>query len=226
MLDALVAAGVEVAGVVQRHLVVGGVQRADVDVVQPALAAHEHLVQRPRSARRPAARATPSVVGACPLACGRRRSRCRLRRRAACLSAYAAAASRTHAPFSCAPAPLRDALRRCTGPSPAITRRELVPVRLGRSRGARARRSSAASGSGRVTPSASACGTVMSTKRWRSSSLVCRLIPQAIDCARVGRVGVGRAEHHQRRPPEPVRSTPAPSRAARRCRSSSSSSSS
>jgi len=33
-----------------------------------------------------------------------------------------------------------------------------------------------------VTPSASACGTVMSTNRWRSSSLVCRLMPHAIDC--------------------------------------------
>src|SRR5580692_6935976 len=45
--DALVAAGVQVTGVVQGHLGVGGVQAADVDVVQPALAAQEYLVQRP-----------------------------------------------------------------------------------------------------------------------------------------------------------------------------------
>ena len=37
-----------------------------------------------------------------------------------------------------------------------------------------------------MTPSLSACGTVMSTKRCRSSSLVCRLMPQAIDCAVLG----------------------------------------
>ena len=45
--DALLAAGVDVAGVAQRHLGVRGVQRADVDVRQPALAADEHLPQRP-----------------------------------------------------------------------------------------------------------------------------------------------------------------------------------
>src|SRR5918993_1730968 len=44
---ALVAPGVEVAGRVHRHLVVRGVQRADVHVVDPALSADEHLVQRP-----------------------------------------------------------------------------------------------------------------------------------------------------------------------------------
>ena len=37
-----------------------------------------------------------------------------------------------------------------------------------------------------MTPSFSACGTVMSTNRCRSSSLVCRLMPQAIDCAVFG----------------------------------------
>ena len=42
------------------------------------------------------------------------------------------------------------------------------------------------SGSGSVTPSASACGTDMSTKRCRRSSLVFRLIPHAIDCAVLG----------------------------------------
>ena len=34
-----------------------------------------------------------------------------------------------------------------------------------------------------MTPSAAACGTVMSTNRCRSSSLVCRLIFQAMDWA-------------------------------------------
>src|SRR5687768_13998638 len=44
---ALVAPGVDVAGRVHRHLVVRCVQRADVHVVEPALAAHEDLVERP-----------------------------------------------------------------------------------------------------------------------------------------------------------------------------------
>ena len=59
------------------------------------------------------------------------------------------------------------------------------------------------SGSGSVRPSTSACGTVMSTKRWRSSSLLCRLIPQAIDCAEFGDSSSGGPNiisygHHQR----------------------------
>ena len=41
-------------------------------------------------------------------------------------------------------------------------------------------------GSGNVTPSALACGTVMSTNFWRRSSFVSRLIPQAIDCSVLG----------------------------------------
>src|SRR5690606_5313524 len=44
---ALVAARVDVPRVPQRHRVVGGVQRPDVHVVEPPLAADEHLVQRP-----------------------------------------------------------------------------------------------------------------------------------------------------------------------------------
>ena len=44
----------------------------------------------------------------------------------------------------------------------------------------------------------------MSTNFCRSSSLVSRLMPHAIDCAVLGDSVVGRAEHHQRRPPEPV----------------------
>src|ERR1700754_2103148 len=45
--DALVAPGVQVPGVAQRHLGVGGSQGADVHVVQATLAPHEDLVQRP-----------------------------------------------------------------------------------------------------------------------------------------------------------------------------------
>jgi hypothetical protein len=59
------------------------------------------------------------------------------------------------------------------------------------------------SGSGSVTPSASACGTVMSTNFWRSSSLEKRLIFQAIDCAELGESSSGGPNiisdgHHQR----------------------------
>ena len=54
-----------------------------------------------------------------------------------------------------------------------------------------------------MTPSASACGTVMSTNRCRSSSLVCRLIFHAIDCAVFGDSSSGGPNiisdgHHQR----------------------------
>ena len=45
--DALLATGVDVAGVAQRHLGVRRVQRAHVHVRQAAPAAHEHLEQRP-----------------------------------------------------------------------------------------------------------------------------------------------------------------------------------
>src|SRR4029453_18411989 len=58
-------------------------------------------------------------------------------------------------------------------------------------------------GSGNVTPRARAWGTDMSTKRWRSSSLVWRLIFQAIDCAVFGESASGGPNiisdgHHQR----------------------------
>src|SRR5699024_2565415 len=46
----LVAPGVDVTGVVDGHLIIGGVQRPDVDVVESALAADEDLVQRPFAA--------------------------------------------------------------------------------------------------------------------------------------------------------------------------------
>src|SRR3712207_2294911 len=45
--DPLVAAGVDVTRVPQRHRVVRRVQGADVHVVEPPLAADEHLVERP-----------------------------------------------------------------------------------------------------------------------------------------------------------------------------------
>src|ERR1700735_5678440 len=45
--DALVAPGVQVAGVMQGHLRVGGVQGADVHVVEAALAAQEDLIKGP-----------------------------------------------------------------------------------------------------------------------------------------------------------------------------------
>src|SRR6478735_9979587 len=47
------------------------------------------------------------------------------------------------------------------------------------------------SGSGSVSPSTSACGTVMSTNRCRRSSLENRLIPHAIDCAELGESSSG-----------------------------------
>ena len=54
-----------------------------------------------------------------------------------------------------------------------------------------------------MTPSFSACGTVMSTNRCRSSSLVCRLIRQRIDCSVFGDSASGGPNiisdgHHQR----------------------------
>src|SRR5699024_10133676 len=71
---ALVAAGEHVAGVAQCHLVVGGMDRPDVYVVEAALAAYEHLVQR------------PVCIGHAALS--------------RCLAANTVAASRTHAPSS------------------------------------------------------------------------------------------------------------------------------
>src|SRR5215470_8330591 len=58
---ALVAPGVQVPRVVQRHGRVGRVQRANVHVVQPPFPPQEHLPQRPlRPVRLPAAHASPS----------------------------------------------------------------------------------------------------------------------------------------------------------------------
>ncbi len=81
---------------------------------------------------------------------------------------------------------------------------EARPSRSGRSRSGRVSSFQRRSGSGRVRPRTSAWGTHMSTNRWRSSSLVWRLIFQAIDWAVWADCVVGRAEHHQRRPPPAV----------------------
>src|SRR5688572_7398368 len=152
---ALVPAGVDVARVAQRHLVVGGVDRADVHVVEPALAAHEHFIEGP------VAHAAPS-----------------------CRRAYATAASRTHAPSSWAA--FRQAMRSALqGPSPLMTRMSSSQSGVPKSYEPRSS-FHASSGSGTVTPRASACGTVMSTNRCRSSSLVCRLMPHVIDCSVLG----------------------------------------
>src|SRR5699024_7392400 len=132
---ALVASGVDVTSVVDGHLVIGGVQRPDVDVVEPALAADEDLVQRPfaaGSARRGGAgvglghfAASSAVVvesSPVPLSAGALSAVAWAGAvaSAAWFSAKASAASRTHAPSS--QARLRWA-RRCAlqGPSPLTT---------------------------------------------------------------------------------------------------------
>jgi hypothetical protein len=74
----------------QRHLRVGGVQRPHVDMIQAPLAAQEHLVQRPAGPHR-VRRGAPGPVALIHQAAPS------LARRAA-FAAYAAAASRTHAP--------------------------------------------------------------------------------------------------------------------------------
>src|SRR6266516_3438967 len=176
---ALVAPGVEIAGAVQRHVGVGGMQGADVHMVQPPLAPQEDFEQRP-------------LVHECCPSC---RSRNIWLSEAAkgcsigCLCAWAMAASRTHSPSSFALRrwAMRSALH---GPSPLMTRLNSAQSGWPKSWAPRAsfQRSS---GSGSVTPSASACGTVMSTNRWRSSSLVCRLIRQCIDWAVLGESASG-----------------------------------
>src|SRR4051794_9750863 len=176
---ALVAPGVDVARGVHRHLVVRGVQRADVHVVEPALAAYEDLVQRPVPPADGRLRLDRDVGG------GRDRAVATLAGHAhACFPAYAVAASVTQA------LPSRAARRRAirsalAGPLPLMTRLNSSQS-IGPKRCVPVSGSSDSSGSGSVTPSTSACGTVMSTNRWRSSSLLCRLMPQAIDCAELG----------------------------------------
>src|SRR5882757_3496508 len=170
--DALIPSGVEIAGIVQRHLVVGGVQRSDMHVIEAPLATDEYLVQRPF------ARHAATFFAAC-----------------------AAAASRTHEPSSCA---LRRRATRSAlhGPLPLSTARNSSQSIGPKSCWPRAE-FHRNSGSGNVTPSASACGTDISTNRWRSSSFVCRLIFQAIDCAVFGDSASGGPNiisdgHHQR----------------------------
>src|SRR5579884_1257242 len=96
---ALHAPGEDVASVAQRHLGISGVQAADVVVRQAALAADEDLPER-----------LVRVCGHAAAAWAR------------CLAAYAAAASRTHAPSSCARTWWARRWR-LQGPSPLTTRR-------------------------------------------------------------------------------------------------------
>src|SRR5215218_8296188 len=162
---ALVAAGVDVAGVQQRHPVVGGVQRADVHVVETALAADEDLVERPLG-----------LDGAHADT-------------ARCSAAYAVAASRTQAPSSWA---RRRWAIRCALHGPLPFTPSMNSSQSGWPKSWWPRSSfQTSSGSGRVTPSASAWGTDMSTNFWRSSSLVLRLMPHAIDWAVLGESASG-----------------------------------
>src|ERR1700761_7170393 len=180
---ALVAPGVQIPGVMQGHLGVGRVQRTHVYVVEPALAPHEHLPQRPTGP----ARAGPLRAHAATFR--------------ACLAAWAAAASRTQSPASWA-------RRRCAtrsalhGPFPDTT-----CLNSSQSTGPKwwcpRPASQRSSGAGSVPPSAPAWGTVMSTNRCRSSSLVCRLIFQAMDWAVLADSASGGPNiisdgHHQR----------------------------
>src|SRR5450759_2665725 len=107
--DPLLTTGVDVARVAQRHLGVRGVQRAEVDMRQAAFAPDKDLPERPATRGR-----TPFDRGG---AHARYSSRCRR----ICLTAYALAASRTHAPSLWAPSRrwIRSALQ---GPSPLLTR--------------------------------------------------------------------------------------------------------
>ena len=181
---ALLASGVDVARHLDRHLRVGGVEAAAVLVVEPGLAAHEDLPQRPFLAggRR-------ALMPACTM----RRSR----RFFACASA----ASRTHAPSSAAAT--RAASRsRLQGPSPAMTRRNSSQSIGPWSCACRASFQLSA-GSGSVTPRMRACSTAASMNFWRSSSLLTRLMPQRIDCAELGDWSSGGPNiitdgHHQR----------------------------
>src|SRR3954451_19907229 len=93
---AFAAAGVDVARVLDGHLRIDGVHAADMRVVQPVTAADEDLPQRPLPAH-----ATVASL-------------------AARFAAWASAASRTHAPSSCA---RRRCASRCAlhGPSPRST---------------------------------------------------------------------------------------------------------
>src|SRR5215203_735352 len=181
---ALVAPRVQVAGGVHGHLVVRCVQGTDVHVVEPALAADEDLVQRPVPAAERRLRLDGHLRAGGDGAVPALRRQLAHAATPACFSAYAVAASITQALSSLAAR--RRAIRSAfAGPSPLITRlnssQSIAPKRCFPVSG-----SSVSSGSGSVTPRTSACGTDMSTYRWRSSSLLCRLMPHAIDWALLG----------------------------------------
>ena len=197
---AFLAARVDVARQLDRHLRVGRVQAAAVLVVEAGLAAHEHFPQR-------------------PFVAGRRSMRCHCLRLLPCvLLACARGPARPRAPRRRRPRPsrARPGARGCTGRR-RRRRARTRPSRWRRSRSARASSFHFRSGSGSVTPSTSACSTVASTNFWRRSSLLTRLMPQRMPCARVGALVVGRAEHHQATATTSGSPRPAPSRSARRC---------
>src|SRR5665647_2573318 len=89
--DALLATGVDVPPVTKRHLGVRGVERADVDMRETALAAYEDLPQR------------PAAFGRVPFDCRRTHATYPSCWARTFLAAYALAASRTHAPSLCPP---------------------------------------------------------------------------------------------------------------------------
>src|SRR5690606_6750637 len=166
---ALTAARVQVARIAHRHARVGSVQRADVHVVQAAIRADEDLPQRP---------------GLLLLVSARRHQATCPSTRAACFRAYSAAASRTHAPSSCA-VRRRSSRSALQGPLPRSTSKNssqsISPIAY--SPVASSKRSS---GSGSVMPRISACGTSIPTKRCRRSSFEKRLIFHFMDWAELG----------------------------------------
>src|SRR5665647_2616772 len=107
--DALLATGVDVPPVTKRHLGVRGVERADVDMRETALAAYEDLPQR------------PAAFGRVPFDCRRTHATYPSCWARTFLAAYALAASRTHAPSLWAPTrcSIRSALQ---APSPLMKR--------------------------------------------------------------------------------------------------------
>src|SRR5665647_1774274 len=167
--DALLATGVDVPPVTKRHLGVRGVERADVDMRETALAAYEDLPQR------------PAAFGRVPFDCRRTHATYPSCWARTFLAAYALAASRTHAPSLWAPTrcSIRSALQ---APSPLMTRQNSLQSMAPNSQCPVASLN-LRSGSGSVSPIFCACGTVMSTNFCRRASLLKRLMPHAMDCS-------------------------------------------
>src|SRR5690606_24554334 len=158
----LTAARVEVAGIADGHLGIRSHERSDVHVAESPVGAHEHFPERPGG-----------LLGHDATSV-----------RNACFRAYSVAASRTHAPSSCA---VRRRSRRSAlhGPLPFSTSKNssqsISPMSYCWVSSFHFR-----SGSGRVIPRISACGTSIPTKRWRRSSFEKRLIFHFIDWAEFG----------------------------------------